>query len=269
MNETDVSRLIKALGLQRKPVGVKFVPFQAEYEQVDVAELKHKSSVCGMIKEAGYGRNFKVSQKHFSCDYGRGALGIGSKLHPSIVAGESYARCGLYASYPVAQSVMKSLQYCTHSMYGAIFGPLEMMKKVDIVVIIGTAEQGMRIIQGYGYKFGAPKHLCTVGNQAACSDLISKVLYNHDINLSLLCRGARRQAACEPGEIGIGFPIGMFSDITTGVAMTINPVENNNAKEEILSRLDNANELGFPIEMDVNYSIELGKYSRYVSEIDE
>lgn len=38
MKNTDVNRMTKALGLQRKIIGVRFLYFRHEYDNMDVAE---------------------------------------------------------------------------------------------------------------------------------------------------------------------------------------------------------------------------------------
>lgn len=42
MKNTDVNRMTKALGLQRKIIGVRFLYFRHEYDNMDVAEYGKK-----------------------------------------------------------------------------------------------------------------------------------------------------------------------------------------------------------------------------------
>ena len=141
------------------------------------------------------------------------------------------------------------------------------MGKADIVIILGNARQMMRIMQGYSNKFGMARHLSTVGNQAMCSDLVAKPFSNNDINLSLLCAGARRNTQCTEGEMGAGFPIQYMSPLTEGVLITLNLVECNEEKKRILEALEEPMELGMAIEMNMSYIQKGMRYRQYCLEM--
>ena len=60
MKNTDVNRMTKALGLQRKIIGVRFLYFRHEYDNMDVAEYGKKTSYCMMVKHAMDNNCFKA-----------------------------------------------------------------------------------------------------------------------------------------------------------------------------------------------------------------
>jgi hypothetical protein len=101
-----------------------------------------------------------------------------------------------------------------------------------------------------------------------CSDLIAKPFSNNDINLTLMCAGARANTKCDDGEMGAGFPIHYLEQITKGVLITLNLVERNGEKERILAGLDDPLELGFAIETGKGYGANAMKYRRYCDEME-
>ena len=67
MKNTDVNRMTKALGLQRKIIGVRFLYFRHEYDNMDVAEYGKKTSYCRMVKHALDNNCFKAKFENFGC----------------------------------------------------------------------------------------------------------------------------------------------------------------------------------------------------------
>lgn len=260
MEERNVGRLRRILDLRRRVVGIRLLALQEDYEQTDLPELEGKGTLCRMYRLASEGQHFKAMGQHFLCSYSRYALGIPPRPEDGVLAGEGYILGGLYENRAVARQVMRNMRYSETENYGVELGPLEEMERADVVLLVVQAEQCMRIMQGYARKFGAPQSLCCYGNQAMCSDLTAKVLYSNDINLSLMCRGARLHAACDPGEMGVGIPAGKFAAVVDGVAETISPVSDNGVKQAILARFDDPADVGAEIVMDYNYSYALRRY---------
>jgi uncharacterized protein (DUF169 family) len=267
MKVHNVNRVTKALGLERKIIGLRFVAFKQEYEAIDLPAIKNKVSFCFMARKAMQGEHFKLCADSFRCKYAAYALGI---IAPdvSITSGRNFYASTLYEGHVIAREALNSMHYLDHQVYGAEIGPLEDMLEADIILIMGSAFQTMRIMQGYAYKYGEPKHMCSLGNQAMCSDLVSKPFYNNDINFSFLCKGARMYTQADEGEMGIGFPISMFDAITEGIIMTVNPVNHKVEKEAILKRLESPDELDIEIDIEADYGKSLEKYEAYVEKMN-
>lgn len=263
MKAYNVSRITKALGLKRKIIGLKFIEFQQEYEALALPTVKSKVSFCYMAQKAMGGEHFKVCEESFHCKYGAYALGI---IEPdiSVNSGRSFYASTLYESHAIAREVVNGMHYLHHQVYGAELGPLTDMPEADMVLMMGSAFQVMRIMQGYAYKCGEPKHLKSLGNQAMCSDLVAKPFHHNDINFSFLCKGARMYTRADEGELGVGLPGSMFDALAEGIIMTINPVNHKVEKEAILNRLDTPDELGIDIDFEADYGKSLKKYEAYV-----
>ena len=267
MENENVFKLKKSLRLERRIVGVHFLAYRQEYDASSHAPIKGKRSFCSMVHLASSGQKIKSNGENFSCQGGAQSLGVFDE--PEVTtSGRLYYECGLYSSKALAHQVHKGMQHIGHKVYGLEIAPLEEMEKADIVVILGNARQMMRIMQGYSNKFGVARHLSTVGNQAMCSDLVAKPFSNNDINLSLMCAGARRNTQCSEGEMGTGFPIQYMRPITEGVLVTLNLVEFNDEKKRILESLKDPMELGMAIEMNMNYDQKGMRYRQYCQEME-
>lgn len=252
MKNTNVYRISKILGLVRHVVGVKFIDFKEDFEALDYSMAPKKGSWCYLVRTAMDGQIFKADENSITCDYSKYALGL-SKPDTTISEGRSYHFCGLYESNAIAKNITKAMRYPNHSIAGVVVGPLEMMEDADVVIICDNAEVMMRIMQGYGYKYGNPENLSFFGNQAMCADLTSKPYSNNDINISMFCKGTRQYGRFDSGELGAAFPISMFDNIAEGIIKTMNVVSYNDEKRKILDSLDNEDDLGVEIKFNCTY----------------
>ncbi len=265
MREKDVYRGMKALQLEHHIVGVRFLDFHEDYELCSAAETKKGGPLCYLVRQGMDGNHFKAYGYQVTCDYARYALGL-SKPDSTIVEGRSFNFCGLNATKASGKSIGTAMKYIPQTLYGIEIGPLELMEDADIVIIAGYAEQIMRVMQSYVYHYGEAKNLSCYGNQAMCSDMVSKVFTNQDINISLMCKGTRQYGRFDRGEMLAGFPISMFDKMIDGMVMTINPVEYRPAKEKILNSLAYPEELGIEIDMTYNYGMGLRQYDGMVQQ---
>jgi uncharacterized protein (DUF169 family) len=259
MYALEGERVIKALGLRHGIIGVKFIWLREEYEKCPAKPLKGKITVCAMAKKAMDGIWFKSKGENFGCLFGSYAIGI-NKPDLMDACGQSVAQCGLYEDYGISRQIMEGMRYLDHKVYGLEMAPLKEMREADIVIIMAEAYQIMRIMQGYAYKQGNPRNLCSVGNQAVCSDLIAKPFASHDINISFMCKGARLFTQCGDGEMAVAVPAGLFGILAEGILRTVNPVLNEGQKKELLNRLEKPDELGFLIDASWNYSTKLREF---------
>lgn len=266
MKNKNVERVRIALGLERHIIGVKFIDFKEDYDRLEIKSAPRKGTVCGHSRAALDGQVFKAIRSDVVCDYGSYAMGL-EKADSTILEGRSFDYCGLSENSAVAKDIASSMKYVPLEVYGFIMGPLELLDDADVVIIVDYADTIMRAMQGYAYKFGSPKNLSFYGNQAVCSDLISKPYSNNDINISLMCKGARNYGGFDRGELGIALPIGMFDAFAEGVVATINPVSNGKEKQRILNEVGDDDILGIDIDMIYTYGKGLAEYDERVKEL--
>lgn len=255
----DIARFSVVLGLERRIIGVRFLLIEQEYEASNAEPMEFRMTYCRMLYNAMKGRKIKAVKSDFTCQGGPEMLGL-RPLTNYERSGEQFDTFRLYEDMAVAHAVQRDLLPIDHIAYGVEMGPMDMMEKADVVIIISDAYQAMRIMQGYTYHYGMASHIGTIGNQGACSDLTARPYMTNDINLSLLCAGARQSMNTTDGEVGIGMPAHIFRTVVRGVLDTVNAVQNDLRKKEIQKRATEANiDLGFELDyghMYANYPEE-------------
>ena len=247
----DIERFSIVLGLERKIIGVHFLLIKQEYESSDAKPLDFRMTYCRMLYNAMNGRKIKATKDSFTCQGGPEMLGL-RPLTNYERSGKQFDTFRLYEDMAVAHQVQQDLLPISHLAYGVEIGPIEQMEKTDVVIMISDAYQAMRIMQGYTYHYGMASNIGTIGNQGACSDLTARPYMTNDINLSLLCAGARQSMNTTDGEVGIGMPIRIFKTVLRGVLDTVNAAQNDLRKKEIQKRVDKS-DIGLGFELDYGH----------------
>ena len=206
----------ETLNLQRKIVGIRFITYEQEYNNLEVEEYKWKNRLCGFVSIGGKNKHFKIKKENFLCLSGPKQLGM--MKHEEIESsGRVMANCGLYSDFSIAREVSNSFNKISQEIYGVEIGPISKIENADVVVIIGIAEQIMQVIQAYTYFYGVPSNTVSVGNAAMCSDLVSKPFMKNDINLSFMCCGARTSTGSKQGELAVGMPINIYRNVSKSI----------------------------------------------------
>lgn len=216
MNKETILKVQDCLGLERQIVGVRFLVYEKDFENSPAEEFKGKIRLCGFISKAGKGRKFKVTKENFGCSGGPTQTGM-SVASEGFKSGQIHKYSGLYSDLAIARNISDSLMRIPQKIYGLEIMPLSEMDDADVVVVIGFAESIMKLVQGYTYSYGVPQNYISVGNAAACSDMVSKPFMKNDINLSFMCCGARTSTLSDHGELGMGIPMNKFYGIADGV----------------------------------------------------
>lgn len=266
MKNENVRQASIILNLNKKIIGVKFIDFKEDYEVLNVPVAETVGSICFHARQAMEGKLFKFVADQVVCDYGRYALGL-TKPDSTIVEGRSFEFCGLTETTAIGKNIVASMKYIDHISYGVSMGPLDEMEDADVVIIADYAETIMRVMQGYAYKYGDAKQLSFFGNQAMCADLISKPFSNHDINISLMCRGARSYGRFEKGELGVSVPIAIFDNLVDGIVKTFTPVANVREKQRVIDAIHADDVLHEYIDLTYNYGMGLKEYDNRVAKL--
>ena len=255
-----MKRVVKAMGLTHEIVGIRFIVLKTEYLQCTATEMKD-TTIAELVKLAGEGRFVKADAHSFRELIDAWSLGLVPVPEDTLSARYEYAN-GTYASFSVAREVFANRQYISQQIYGVELAPVTELDDTDIVISIGTAKDMMRLMQGYARYYGVARNVLTLGC-GICNELITKPFMNNDINVSLLSTVDRKVAGFSHDEMGAGFPKHMLESILQGILETVNLTENNGPKKEILARLDDPEELGFPIRMNYDYAIQSLEYRKY------
>lgn len=257
MDYGAVQKAVKDLGyalkLERKPVGVKFLFDEQEFESAEAKKLTGKMAYCVMVKAATKGKSLKAAAENFGCGGGARALGM-VELDELSLSGRFYNKLGLYKDLATSKDVQRKMTFCGHRPYGVMVKPVEAYREEpDVVLLVTNPYNGMRIIQGYTHAFGFNTALKMSGNQAVCSECTAFPFETNDLNVSLLCAGTRYKAKWGDAELALGFPFNQLLPIVAGLQATLNPTEPNDKKREIEARTRELGGTVPAIEYDKNY----------------
>lgn len=216
MENIRIEKVVKELKLEREIVGIHFLVYENDYNKCDAEPTSKINRLCGHVNKANHGMKIKVRLENFSCGGGPNQTGI-RPTPECYISGQIMKYTELYQDLAIGRSVCDSYKRIPQKIYGLEIGPLKEMSDADVVIIIAMAEQIMRIMEGYAYHFGTPKPFTSVGNGAMCGDLTSNPFMKNDINLSVMCCGARTSTVSSSGELGVGMPSHIFKYIADGI----------------------------------------------------
>lgn len=219
MENDRVAKVTEELGLDRQIVGIRFLVYEKDYDDSTAEAVNGKNRLCGFVNRANHGKKMKVKLDNFSCGGGPNQTGM-NQAPDSHVSGQGMKHCGLYSDLGIGRAVCESFSRIQQKIYGMEVSPLSEMQDADVVIVLGMAEQIMRVMEGYAYHYGVPKPFISVGNGAMCSDMTAKPFMRNDINLSLMCCGARTSTVSDLGELGVGMPSHMFRYVADGILKT-------------------------------------------------
>lgn len=236
--KNSVELIESYLDLDRKPVGIKLFFDKAEFENFDVLQKDRKVTYCNSVQLASKGQSMKLTKENQACPNGAMALKM-KEIPEPMATGKARYNKHIYKDAETSKSISDNMLFLEKEPAGIAVMPLENYKEVpDIVIIVSSTYNIMRMIQGHGYFNGYTNNLRTVGLQAVCQDLTTYPYNTQDINISLLCPGTRLVANWQPNEIGIGVPFKKWYEVVQGVIETTNPFERDKNKKNIKKRLN-------------------------------
>lgn len=248
-----------ALDLQRRIVGVKLLGSGKEYEVADAEQLRHPIHYCVMVKLACLGYARKATLKESRCLSAARVLGM-TPPEEKWLSGETYTALKMYENLENAKKVVRNTTSIRKKMHGVMTKPLELYNEPpDIVLVITTPYNAMRLLQGYTYKFGTYKDFKVIGNQAICSESTAYPYESDDINLSMMCTGTRYYAGWGKEEMAVGIPYPKFVKLVDGLYDTINIMEKNEDKRRIEQRLTENGIDDLSIRYNWNYFNDIGR----------
>jgi uncharacterized protein (DUF169 family) len=211
------------LSLKRRPVGVKLFFDKAEFDAVEVPEVRSALPYCVMVKQASEGKGCRSRLEQHKCDGGTTALGL-EKSTERIESGTEYFSYHLYATPAAARrhrSHIHSLHRELPLTYGLLVQPLaSFVTAPDIIILIVDAYQAMRLVQGYSYETGLKPQIDLGAMQGMCSECSAYPYLSGSMNVSVLCPSTRVLCGWEHCEMAIGIPFEQYRRIVSGVVST-------------------------------------------------
>lgn len=271
-NKTLVLQLNNALELKRHIIGVKFLYTKEEYENADAITLTGYLPYCVMIKSASLGNSIKSTRYEFGCKGSALSLHafdtdteLNADKEPGYFSsGKSYfERLKIYKSIDSARKTAEAITICKRKLYGIMVKPLEEYQEdADVVIIVTTPYNIMRLVQGYNYEYGTNCNFKMGGNQAICSETTAYPYESDEINVSALCSGTRMLSQWGRDELSMGIPYHKFSAIVNGVYQTINMLERDPDKKRIKENMNRSNQNIINIEYGKNYDTNSYKFGK-------
>ncbi|NLK43119.1 MAG: DUF169 domain-containing protein [Tissierellia bacterium] len=257
--KTSVELIESYLDLDRKPVGIKFFFDKKEFENLEIPQRDRKVTYCNSVQLASKGKAMKLTKENQACPNGAMALKMREIPEP-MASGKARFSKNIYHDVETSKSISDEMLFLKEEPAGIAVMPLENFEiDPDVVVVVSSPYNVMRLIQGHGYFNGYTNNLRTVGLQAVCQDLTTYPYNTKDINITLLCPGTRLVANWKENEIGIGIPFEKWFEVVEGVKQTTNPFERNKNKEGIKNRLEKRGFDASGIKFNENY--DDGSYS--------
>lgn len=251
--KNSVSLIESYLDLERKPVGIKLFFDKDEFDNFEIPQKDRKVTYCNSVQLASKGSSMKLTKENQACPNGAMALKMANVPEP-IATGKGRFSKNIYNDVETSKSINDEMLFLEKEPVGIVVMPLENYKvNPDVVVMVSSPYNIMRMVQGYGYFNGYTNNLKTVGLQAVCHDLTTYVYNTKDINITLLCPGTRLVADWKVDEIGMGIPFEKWDEVVEGVKKTTNPFERNKKKEGIKERLKESGLDESEVKLNENY----------------
>ena len=216
--EVDImaKTLVETLHLETNPVGVKLFRDASEIPG-DLKMVDGPLRYCEMVQAARLrGETTLAGPDLHSCKGGSAGLGM-NEFPENISSGNLYfsklnkvetkeAGSKIVSSFP-AQEAGRTV--------ATLVGPLERMRvKPDVVIFVGKPFQARRVVQAALYQEGGRVNFDTSGIQSFCVDATSSPILKGDVNVSLGCDGAAKNAGLEDEFVVVGIPFDMAEKIS-------------------------------------------------------
>lgn len=253
MNCEKICELLSvSLDLDRDIIGVKFLETEEDFKNEDSIEITKPFRYCVMIKSALSGKSVKINKDNFKCN-GSGVT-FGYWDVPKNYFDEN-SKSSLHRDSEVSLNVKKNMYIYDKKTYGMVAKPLNMFKdsEPDVVIMVTNSYNAMRIAQGYTYNFGLKKDINIAGNEAICLETTLVPIMEEDMNISMLCAGTRYAAGWKDDEVSIGISKEKINGVVDGLINTINTIEPNYKKKQIISKNGSDIINGVKITMDSAY----------------
>jgi uncharacterized protein (DUF169 family) len=190
--------LVKTLHLETNPVGVKLIRKEEDIPK-GMKMITGPLRYCEMVQAARYrGETTLANPDMHSCKGGASGLGL-MEFPENISSGNLYfSKLNKVVTKEAGSKIVSSFPaQKAGSTVATLVAPLEkMMVKPDVVIFVGKPFQARRVVQSF------------------CVDATSSPILKGDVNVSMGCDGAAKNAGLEDDFVVVGIPFDMAEKIT-------------------------------------------------------
>jgi uncharacterized protein (DUF169 family) len=195
--------LKEKLGLEKSPVAIKFILREKDLPE-GIGKLEKPIRHCEMVQKAAQGAVFYATYDEQACKGGAAALGAG-EASEKLKTGEFYYELGRFSSLGAAKRTINAIPKIDMKSYAIVYAPLESANfDPDVIVIIGTPAQAMKLSQALVYTLGGRVEADFAGIQSICADAVAGPFMRKTANITLGCSGSRQYADIKEDEVIIG-----------------------------------------------------------------
>lgn len=227
------TKLKEILGLEREPVGVKFLKEKEKQNLKDNYDDVTKTRYCQALMRAGNGEKVMVTSENISCPASAAAFGV--KPLPEVLAsGQMLYNLGLFATPEAGKKAMEGMTRLNLGDYHAvILSPLgDMEVEPDVVVVESKPEHLMWLSLAYIYETGERLQFNSAIFQATCVDSTVIPFVTGKLNSSLGCYGCRDATNIRDEENLIGIPYKKLNSVVKNLEqLSLKPMKKARAKE--------------------------------------
>jgi len=213
-------KLVNLLGLNGKPIAISLLKRSGDIPD-GMEEIKEPLRYCQMLQNARYDGvvSFATSVKH-TCKGGAAAIGL-EDYPDNIKTGALYFEklnkgISLSASKRVVDNMPRP---APGSTVATIVAPLDNTPtRPDVIIVIGNTLAARRIAHAVIYRRGGRMHSNFAGIQSTCADATGSPYTTGEVNISIGCDGAAKNAGLTDDEMVVGIPEEMLEDIVNILA---------------------------------------------------
>ena len=214
MNNAELSsNFVQILGLNRKPVGVKFIDNASNF-CLDGYDFTLKIRFCQSLMLATQGNKVVITKDNITCPASGAALGF-KPLPDALSSGKMLYDLGLFSSVDAGKKLMENITRLPLGKYEKIaVGPLDLMEfEPDVVIVESKPEHIMWIALASIFNTGKRCEFDTGIFQASCVDSTILPFVKNKLNVSLGCYGCRDATNISDDECLAGMPFKMANEV--------------------------------------------------------
>lgn len=209
------NRLVDLLKLNGKPIAVSLLKRKEDIPG-ELKEIEDLTRYCQMLQNARFKGTVSLAtaNKH-SCKGGAAAIGL-EDYPDNIKTGALYLeKLNKEISLSVAKRVVDNMpRPAPGSTVATVVAPLENTPtKPDVIVVIGNTLAARRIVQAVIYRHGGRMNANFAGIQSTCADATGSPYTTGEVNVSIGCDGAAKNAGLTDDEMVVGIPEELLEDI--------------------------------------------------------
>ena len=216
MDNSEMSRkLVDKLNLKGKPIAVSLLTRKEDIPE-GMEEATEPVRYCQMLQNARFDDAVTLaSEEKHSCKGGAAAIGL--RDYPENISSGAlyYNKLGKEISLGIAKRVVDNMPRPTPgSIVNTIVAPLDNTPlQPDVIVIIGNVLAARRIVHAVIYRHGGRQTSNYAGIQSTCADATGSPYITGELNKSIGCDGAAKNAGLKDDELVIGIPAELLEDI--------------------------------------------------------